>query len=69
VAATLNDVKNRLAGEYAIQHNVLADIYEGIEKIPDDFLLSPIGEARTEEGKLINPFDLDLFDEIDAETQ
>ena len=67
VAATLNNIKQTLAEEYAIQHNVMAGIYEGINEVPNDFLLSPIGQAETEGGDLVSPFNLDLFDEIDSE--
>ena len=66
MAATLNNIKQTLAEEYAIQHNVMAGIYEGINEVPNDFLLSPIGQAETEGGDLVSPFNLDLFDEIDS---
>ena len=67
VAAVLTDVKKRLAEEYAIKHNVMAGIYEGINEVPDDFLLSPIGEAETGEGENVSPFDPSLFEQIDLE--
>jgi len=67
VSAILTDVKKRLAEEYAIKHNVMAGIYEGINEVPDDFLLSPIGEAETGEGENVSPFDPKLFEQIDLE--
>jgi len=67
VAAVLTDVKKRLAEEYAIKHNVMAGIYEGINEVPDDFLLSPIGQAETGEGENVSPFDPSLFEQIDLE--
>ena len=72
VVATLNSVKQTLANEYAIAHNTFATQYKGIDSVPDDFLLQPIGEYRDDEGGLVNPFDpknefSDLASEVDEE--
>jgi len=70
VAATLQDLKGRLAAEYSISHNTFANQYEGIDFIPDDYLLKPIGEYRDEAGGLKNPFSFDsIASEVDEELQ
>jgi hypothetical protein len=57
VVATLTQLKESLAREYAIEHNVYANAFDDIESIPDDFLLTPIGTYR-EDGKLLDPFSI-----------
>ena len=57
VVATLTQLKESLAREYAIEHNVYANAYDDVESIPDDFLLTPIGTYR-EDGKLLDPFSI-----------
>ena len=68
VVATLNSVKETLAQEYAIAHNTFGNQYEGINPVPDDYLLKPIGEYRDEKNQLVDPFDFNaIADEIDSE--
>ena len=70
VAATLQSLKGQLAEEYSIAHNTFAKQYEGIDYIPDDYLLKPIGEYRDEAGGLKNPFSFDsIASEVDEELQ
>ena len=57
VVATLTQLRESLAREYSIEHNVYANAYDDIESIPEDFLLTPIGTYR-EEGKLLDPFSI-----------
>ena len=69
VIATLTQLRESLAREYSIEHNVYANSYEDIEIIPDDFLLTPIGTYR-EDGKLVDPFKItNDFDALAAEVE
>ena len=58
VVATLTDLQQRLSEEYAIEHNAFADQYDGIDKVPNDYILKPIGEYRDEKGDLVDPFQI-----------
>jgi hypothetical protein len=58
VIATLTDLQQRLSEEYAIEHNAFANQYDGIDLVPNDYILKPIGEYRDEKGDLVNPFDV-----------
>ena len=55
VARTLENLKQTLATEYATEHNVYARDYEGIETVPNDYVLKPIG---IDDDKLVDPFNL-----------
>ena len=69
VVATLTQLRESLAREYSIEHNVYANAYDDIESIPDDFLLTPIGTYR-EDGKLLDPFSItNDFDALAAEVE
>lgn len=68
VVATLTGVKERLAEEYAISHNVFSEQYDGINSVPTDYLLKPIGEYRDDQNQLIDPFDFNaIAEEVDSE--
>jgi hypothetical protein len=55
VARTLENLKQTLATEYATEHNVYARDYEGIETVPNDYVLKPIG---IDDDELVDPFNL-----------
>ena len=58
VIATLTDLQQRLSEEYAIEHNAFANQYDGIDLVPNDYILKPIGEYRNEKGDLVDPFEI-----------
>ena len=68
VVATLTGVKERLAEEYAIAHNTFGEQYDGINSVPNDYLLKPIGEYRDDQNQLVDPFDFNaIAEEVDSE--
>ena len=69
VARTLENLKLTLATEYATEHNVYANMYEGINPVANDYVLKPIGVTDED---LVDPFSLNsdfssIAEEVDRD--